>query len=91
MTCNKCNNFIYNGETERKANVRFREHKGYVINKMLEKPTGEHFNTKGHSFTDMRFMPFEKVHGDGIMRLIREKHWQVIYGSVEHGANKRYN
>ena len=44
----------YIGETGRYAKDRFKEHIGYVENKQLEKATGEHFNLKGHSVSDMK-------------------------------------
>ena len=33
LSCTKCNNFLYIGETSRRACERFREHKGYITQK----------------------------------------------------------
>ena len=43
ILCPKCR-FQYIGESERSLQDRFSEHKGYVVNKHLNKATGEHFN-----------------------------------------------
>ena len=44
----------YIGESERPLKIRFSEHKGYVENNKLNEATGEHFNKKGHSSSDMK-------------------------------------
>ena len=83
--------FEYIGETKRRFCDRFAEHKGYVTNKKLDHPTGEHFNTRGHSITDMapviieQVLPKENVH----LRKRREKHWINKYQAADNGANKR--
>ena len=39
------------GETERRFKDRIADHIGYIRNKRIELPVGEHFNKKGHSVT----------------------------------------
>ena len=51
----------YIGETERMLKERFSEHKGYVSTQNISKATGAHFNSKGHSVSDMRITVLEKV------------------------------
>ena len=51
----------YIGETERQLKERLTEHKTYINNKMLNKPTGEHFNLPGHSISDMEGLVIEQV------------------------------
>ena len=53
LTCDKCKE-QYIGETEKSLSVRFRQHRGYVRNKDIEKTTGEHFNKPWHQTADMR-------------------------------------
>ena len=83
--------FEYIGETKRRFRERVTEHRGYVTNKKLDQPTGEHFNTKGHSLADMlpviieQVLPKENVH----LRKRREKHWINKYQAADNGANKR--
>ena len=57
---NNCNK-MYIGETERTMNSRFKDHKGYVQNKQLNQPTGEHFNSKGHKLSDMSIFILEQI------------------------------
>ena len=87
---NNCK-FEYIGETKRRFRDRFAEHRGYVTNKKLDQPTGEHFNSKGHSISDMdpiiieQVLPKENVH----LRKRREKYWINKYQAADNGANKR--
>ena len=48
LSCNKCKE-QYIGETEKTLSVRFRQHRGYVRNREIDKSTGEHFNKPGHT------------------------------------------
>lgn len=53
VTCQKCADCVYIGETERKAVDRFGEHKEYVVNLKLDQSSAEQFNLKGHYFSEM--------------------------------------
>ena len=52
----------YIGETEKPLAVRFRQHRGYIRNREIEKSTGQHFNKPGHTMADMKITIFEKSH-----------------------------
>ena len=79
----------YIGETGRYAKDRFREHIGYVENKQLEKATGEHFNLKGHSVSDMEFVVLEKVYSsDPGVRKERESLYIKNFNTLYKGMNK---
>ena len=60
-----------------------------VQNAKCKKPTGHHFNIKGHDVMDMTPMIIEEVRpkNDPNLRLIRESWWITQYQSVEFGAN----
>ena len=89
VTCTKCIDFVYIGETDKKAKDRFLDHKGYVINHDSRYATGEHFNTKGHALCNIMYLPIEKVHGDTLIRKRREKLWIKTYDAKNSGHNKR--
>ena len=60
ISCSKCDQ-QYIGETDRSLQARFSEHKGYVLNKYLNKARGRHFNQPGHRISDMQATTIEKV------------------------------
>ena len=43
---------------------RFAEHRGYVNNKELDKPTGHHFNQPGHDISNMQVTILQKLKGN---------------------------
>ena len=95
LTCRKdtkiCKDFLYIGETGKRACDRFQQHRGYVTQMKVDTPAGEHFNMKGHDIKDMNFLPIEKVHpaGDTELRKTRESVWIRRYDSVNFGNNVR--
>ena len=68
----------YIGETERSLHERFSEHKAYVVNKNLTKATGAHYNTPGHSVSDMQVSVLEKVHSNDPLIIRKEREHQII-------------
>ena len=60
LSCNKRKEQCI-GETEKTLSVRFRQHRGYVRNRKIEKSTGEHFNKPGHTMADMKMTILEKI------------------------------
>ena len=90
ISCRKCRDFVYIGETGRRFTDRFQEHRGYVSQKK-DHPVGNHFNQKGHTIADMIPMAIEEVlpKGDRLLRERRESLWISRYDSVESGANRR--
>ena len=91
ITCNKCPDFVYIGETGRPVKTRFSEHHRDAMNKDISKPCGKHFNLPGHSHLNMSLIAFEHVlpKEDTLLRKRRETYWINLYQSVEHGANSR--
>ena len=89
IACKKCPKWVYIGETGQRFCDRFTAHRGYVNRKEMDKPTGFHFNTKGHTILDMNPIIIEEVRPDNDpnLRLIRESYWITLYQSVEFGAN----
>ena len=88
ITCKKCK-MQYIGETGRVAKERFKEHISYVENKQLEKATGEHFNLRGHSVSDMEFAVLEKVFSqDPGVRKERESLYIKNFNTKYKGINK---
>ena len=77
------------GETQRTLQERFSEHLGYVKNKHNNKVTGEHFNSKGHSQSDMDIRIVEKLHNNSILfRKEREKMYIAKFNSKYKGMNR---
>ena len=93
LTCKKCpqSEFLYIGETKRRACDRFTDHRGYVTQGRLETPAGEHFSKKNHTTMDMNFLPIERVlpQDDDILRKARETVWIRNYDATAFGKNSR--
>ena len=89
ISCKRCPEWVYIGETGQRFCERFTAHRGYVNRKEMDKPTGCHFNKKGHNILDMTPIIIEEVRpkNDPNLRLIRESYWITLYQSVEFGAN----
>ena len=80
---------IEDGETDRKLKERFSEHKGYVNNKILNQPTGQHFNLPGHSIANMTITIVEKVRKpESLYRKEREKYHIRKFNTYYEGMNK---
>ena len=60
ITCKKCM-MQYVGTSKHTAQHRLSQHAGYIRNKNLSQPTGKHFNSRGHTLSDMSFVILEKV------------------------------
>ena len=48
-----------------------------------------HFNQPGHSSSDLRFLPFEVVHGDETLLSSREQYWIKKKRTFELGINRQ--
>jgi hypothetical protein len=72
LSCNRCpEQFI--GETEKSLAQRFRQHRGFVRNKTLDKATGHHFNQPGQILVALRIAVMEKVYSkDPWMRRLED-------------------
>ena len=91
IECNKPNcNQRYIGETNRSLRVRISEHIGYVNNKKTEQATGEHFNSRGHTLSNLTATVIEKVKkSDLLYRKEREKLHISQFNTFYKGLNKR--
>ena len=88
LGCNKCPQ-QYIGESERMLKERFAEHKGYVNTQNISKATEAHFNSKGHSVSDMRVTVLEKVFSqDPQFRKQREKLYIQKFNTRYRGINR---
>ena len=64
----------YIGETERTLHERLSDHRGYVKRLIPTQTTGEHFNSPGHSLSDLTITIIEQVKKGGeLYRKEREK------------------
>ena len=89
FTCDKCKE-QYIDETEKSLSVRFRQHRGYVRNKDIEKTTGEHFNKPGHQMADMRITILERLKSsDPQIRKTRESLYIQRFNTKYRGMNKK--
>ena len=78
------------GETNRALQYRFSEHLGYVRNKHVNKVTGEHFNSRGHSQSDMKISIVEKIYSNSDQfRKQRERMFISKFNTKYKGMNKK--
>ena len=91
LSCLKCPEFVYIGETGRRIMDRIQEHRGYINQKRQDQPAGQHFNLPGHDYRHLVVTPIERVLpvGDSLIRKSREKLWIERYDAVTYGANTR--
>ena len=89
VSCQKCR-AQYIGQSERSLHDRFSEHKGYVVNSVRSKATGEHFNLPGHTVSDMNVTIVEKVYSrDQMVREERESMFIKSMNTKHKGLNKK--
>ena len=80
----------YVGETKRIMKFRFAEHRGYVNNGDVSQPTGQHFNSQGHSIADMYVLILEQVRSsDPLYRREREKYFIRKFNTFYNGMNRQ--
>ena len=81
---------VYIGETKRMLYSRVAEHRGYVNNMMTDKSTGDHFNSPGHSLSDMEVTVLEQNKGKGAeYRKEREHYFIRKFDTYYRGLNKQ--
>ena len=90
-TCRDCRH--YAGETGQTAEERCSQHRNTVVqlcHQGTDKPVGEHFQGVGHSVSDMRFTPVEKVFSNNIfVRKARERLMINKFDLIRKGMNKK--
>ena len=80
----------YVGETKRSLKYRLAEHRGYVLNQHTVKATGAHFNTAGHSLSDLKIIIIEQVKKKNTeYRKQREKYFIRKLKTLNIGLNKK--
>ena len=80
----------YIGESKRSIKYRFADHRGYVVNKHVDKATGAHFNLPGHSLSHMKFTILEqvKINNDNY-RKERERYFIQKFDTYNQGLNRQ--
>ena len=82
---------VYIGETKRMLLSRVADHRGYVTNKVTDKSTGQHFNSPGHSLSDMEVTVIEQTKQKGTeYRKEREKHFIRKFNTFNNGINREW-
>ena len=91
LTCKKCPDFVYIGETKRRFCDRIQEYREAIYQKKLNHPIGAHFNQPGHDVMDLTPLAIERVlpRKDTALRKRREKIWINNYQSTTFGSNTR--
>lgn len=80
----------YIGESKRPIRNRIADHRGYIVNKNIDKATGAHFNLPGHSLDNMKFTILEQVkRNDESYRREREKYLINKFNTFHKGLNRQ--
>ena len=89
ITCKKCPDVEYVGQTSQPIHKRFYSHSSDITNQKIDKPVPEHFNKPGHKLSDMCFLPFEKLRKqDKTLLTVRERFWIEEKQTLKFGLNK---
>ena len=80
---------VYCGMTKRKFSDRMSEHRDYAKFSKIEEPSGEHFNSAGHSFHNLQGLAVEHVKSkDPFILKARESMLIKKFDSFRNGLNK---
>ena len=80
----------YIGMSSRILRHRLSEHRGYVVNRMVSKPTGEHFNQPGHGIENMKIAILEIAKSNNIeYRKQRESYFINKFNTFYKGMNRQ--
>ena len=90
IECNKDNcKQQYIGQTDKYLRTRILQHIGYIRNKLLNKATGYHFNTPGHSIQNFTVTILEQVRKRDLnYRREREKYHINRFNTFYKGLNR---
>ena len=87
VSCKKCKD-QYIGQTKNTLEFRFKQHLGYVATNT--QATGTHFNSPGHTRSDMTISVLEKVNRvDRTLGEQRKSHFIEEFNLVYRGMNKK--
>ena len=91
IECDKDNcKLRYIGESKRSIKYRIADHRGYIVNKYVDKATGAHFNLPGHSLNNMKFTILEQVkENSDSYRKERERYFINIFDTYNKGLNRQ--
>ena len=88
LECNKCQN-RYIGTMGRQLKHRLAEHRGYIINQVVNRSTGAHFNLPGHSLANLTVTILEQTRSsDAEYRKEREKYFIRKFDTFNNGINR---
>ena len=80
----------YIGETGRTLQSRIADHRGYIVNGHTNTATGQHFNTPGHSVSNLKVTIIEQVKTNNeSYRKIREKYHINKFNTYYEGLNQQ--
>ena len=87
--CQYLPNCEYIGMASRKFKDRMGEHRDYSKRDILTEPSGEHFNKRGHTVSDMKGQVIEKVKNKNPF-VLRTRESMLIkkFDTFRHGLNK---
>ena len=74
----------------RQLKHRLADHRGYIINQVVSRATGPHFNLPGHSLADLSVTILEQTKSDPEYRREREKYFIRKFDTVNNGINKEW-
>ena len=86
LECKKCGQQGV-GKTTQSLMVRAGQHRRAVLNGDSSQKMYQHFQTRGHSETDMRFIAIEQVFGDEYILAARETFWIDKLQTIRKGLN----
>ena len=91
IICQKENcQMTYIGETKRMLKLRLADHCGYVRNSNTDTATGFHFNSPGHSLSDLRIVAIEKSkRKNTLYRKQRETYHINRFNTLHNGINRQ--
>ena len=88
VECIKCKS-QYVGQTGREFKARMKEHLGYIRNKKISEPTGQHFNLPGHDISMFRASILEVCKSERrVYREHREEHFIQAFQTKLKGMNR---
>ena len=80
----------YIGETKRYLKSRLDDHWGYIVNRLTNTATGDHFTQPGHSLADLQVTALEKVKKNNTLyRKERGEYFIRKFNTFHNGINKK--